>query len=340
MATPHLTSDNASAVTSGATNALASVAMSSSAAAHLVVIRQSTAWDGKSFVVTPDAARWGACMATGIEVYPNTHGTLLVYNDTKALIDAVGTKMNSISWRTGFHPCVNAFIRGSSGFGPYSHRSGVATNPYRAEYVHSAVAYRFKLHRLHFSKMTSFTAYMRVYVPSIAQNWNGGSIYDCTLENVALLNGASKICCKLSTSLPTLAADVAEGNDEWEINGAANNGMAPSAASLYHYHSVAYNPYHGDDCHSMPVWTANQRSASPTTASPTMYYHDFAVANADNVALLKKNPAEVWSVMHFKRANAFAPNSAQALGLLPNYSINAWFYRADLVLSCTSAKIS
>ena len=90
----------------------------------------------------------------------------------------------------------------------------------------------------------------------------------------------------------------------------------------------------------MPVWTANQRNASTTTANPTMYYHDFAFSNADNLAVLKGNPAEVWAVMHFKRANAFAPNSSQALGVMPGWSINAWFYRADLVLSCTSAKFN
>lgn len=339
MATPHLTADNAHAADATATDKLASVAISG-AATHLVVVTQPTAWSGKAFTVTPDAARWAACMATGIEAYPNTHGTVAVYNDTNALISAVGTKMNSLSWRTGYHPCVNAFIRGSYSFGPYSHRSGVAANSARAEYVHTAVAYRFKLHRLHFSRMTSFTASVRVYVPSLAQNWNGSGIYDCTLENAALYNGASKICCKLAPELPALSADAATGRDEWEINGVANNGTAPGAASLYQYHSVAYNPYHGDDSPAMPVWTANQRSASTTTANPTMYYHDFAISNADNLAVLKANPAEVWAVMHFKRANAFAPNSSQAVGVKPGWAINAWFYRADLVLSCTSSAIT
>lgn len=337
MATPHLVSDYSPADGPAEEDNLASVQETSESDVHLVTIEQSSAWSNKTFLATPTSARWAACMATGIEANPNLQGTSAVYNDTNALINAVGTKMDSISWRTGYHPCVNSFIRGSYSFGPYSHRSGVAADYARAEYVHSAVAYRFNLHRLHFSKMSSFTASIRVYVPSLAQNWNGTGIYTCTLENAPMFNGASKICCSLSKNLPTLAADIAGGRDEWEINGNANNGASVSGVAQYSYHSVAYNPYHGDDSQAMPVWTANQRSASPTTSSPTLYYHDFAITNADNIAFLKANPPYVWVTMHFKRANAFS-HKTQALGLNPGWSITAWFYRADLVLSCTCAK--
>ena len=289
-------------------------------------------------------------MATGIEQYPSTQGGTNVYNDTQSLINQVGACMNALSWRNGYHPCINAFTRGVMR-GPYSHRPGVSSSNARAEYIHSAAAYRFKLHRLHFSMMTAFTPYLRVYVPSLAiqtdpteppplTSGNCG-LFTCLLFSGGLYNGASQLCCRVSPYLPALAADVADGFDAWEIAGNANNGSTVSSDTNYSYHSVGYNPYHGDDCVSLPVWTANERratGASVPATDPTLYYHDFAMTHASNIAVFSANPSAVWVLAHFRRANAFAANRAGMAGLRQNTSANAWFYRADLVFKCKSAK--
>lgn len=318
---------------------LAAVRETSSSDAHLVKLRQSSAWSNKEFRVTPSAGRWVACMATGIEAHPNTRGGSAVYADTNNLIAAVGTCMDGLTWRSGYHPCVNAFMRGRMK-GPYSHRSGVVSSNARSEYVHSAVSYKFNLHRLHFSKMSSFSAFLRVYVPSLLfqSDYSSTGLYYCTLESSALMNDASKLCCLVSASLPTLCKDVAEGRDEWEIFGVANDGnYSQSGFQIIGNHSVCYNPYHGDDCVSMPVWTANQRSASGIPSSePTMYYHDFSIANATNLDVFVGNPPEVWVTTHFKRRNAFS-HETSSLGLYSDSSCCAWFYRADLVLKCSSS---
>ena len=318
---------------------LAAVRETEGTSAHLVKIRQPSAWTNKVMLVTPSDAKWAACMSTGIESYPTMLGTSDVYNDTQNLINAVGTCMNGLSWRDGYHPCINAFIRGSMR-GPYSHRSGVTTSTERAEYVHSAVAYKFNLRRLHVSRMTQWSAYLRVYVPSLAHQWNNGEagLYYCVLENVALMNGASRLCCRVESELPSLAADVAGGRDEWEFNGVANNVDSPPSGTYqtYYCHSVCYNPYHGDDCVSMPVWTANQRSSNGVpAANPTIYSHDFLISNKNNTDVIAANPKSVWAVVHFKRVNGFSHKTDSA-GLLPDKSCCAWMYRADLVLKCTS----
>ena len=199
--------------------------------------------------------------------------------------------------------------------------------------------------------MTSFKAYLRVYVPSLTVqrdyteplplNPGGdyGNVY-CTLIRESFWSGASQLCCRVSTELPTLAADIASGYDAWEFQGNANSGTTVTSDTSYKYHSVAYNPYHGDDCVAMPVWTANQRTPSGSSApssQPTIYYHDFEIANTSNRAVLLGNPNEVWILAHFKRANGFAENSATNHGMAPNIGACAWAYRADLVFSCTGS---
>lgn len=337
MATPHLISDYSPEDGYAEEDTLGSVAMTEGGDTHLVTLEQSSAWTNKVFVVTPKEAKYAACMATGIEAYPNVRGGSNVMRDTDNLINAVGTCLNSLSWRSGYRPVVSSFMRGTMK-GPYSHRSGIASSNSRAEYIYSAAAYRFNLKHLHFSKMSSFTAKLRVYVPSSTVKMNGDNgLYHCELDPGPLYGDAGKLCCRLSSTLPALQADVADGYDRWEFAGAANGGISVSGNPQYLYHSVMYNPYHGDDCGSMPVWTANQRSASPTTAAPQMYYYDFTLTNADNLAVLGKNPSDVWAVVHFHRGNGVA-NATANLGLWPNSSYTLWMYRADIVLSCTCAK--
>ena len=330
-----------------ANDKLASIALSSSGDTHLVLLSQKTAWTNKQLLATPSAARWYACMSTGIQEYPSALGSSTVKTDTQPLVDAVATCMASAAWRTGYHPIVNAFLRGRAK-GPYSHRSGVASSTARAEYVHSAAAYQFKLRHLHFSKMSSYRAYLRVYVPSLTVQTNldepgamtdssNDGQYSCTLFNGHAWCNASKLCCRLSTTLPSCTADVAAGFDAWEIAGSANNGTTVSSDTRYSYHSVAYNPYHGDDCVTMPVWTANQRTSTGVpSAKPTLYYHDFQLTNAANLAVLQECPASVWATLHFTRGNGFASGSGYER-LMPDASLTAWAYRADLVFSCTSA---
>ena len=326
MATPHLISDYSPEDGYAEEDNLGSVAMTEGGDTHLVTLEQSSAWTNKAFVVTPKEGKSAACMATGIEAYPNVRGGANVMSDTNNLINAVGTCLDSLSWRSGYRPVVSSFMRGTMK-GPYSHRSGIASNNSRAEYVYSVAAYRFNLKHLHFSKMSSFTVKM---------NGDNG-LYHCELDPGPIYGDAGKLCCRLSSSLPALQADVADGYDRWEFAGAANGGISVSGNPQYLYHSVMYNPYHGDDCGSMPVWTANQRSASPTTAAPQMYYYDFTLTNADNLAVLGKNPSDVWAVVHFHRGNGVA-NSTANLGLWPNSSYTLWMYRADIVLSCTCTK--
>lgn len=338
MATPHLTSDNANATGAANTDRLASVVVSGSADTHLVIVTQTADWDTKDLLVTPSEGRWVACMATGIEAYPTVQGGASVKADTDALVNAIGSRLDTLSWRSGYRPVVSAFTRGSMR-GPYSHRPGVSTDSKRAEYIYSVAAYKFNLKHIHLSKLTSFKAYLRVYVPSLAvqKDASAQGLYGCTLMNSALYGNASRLCCRLEKELPTFARDLAEGYDSWEFQGCANNGQTVNGDTNYARHSVAYNPYHGDDCVSMPVWTANQRTNSASAAAPTMYYHDFQITDTDNLDFLKTNPADLWAVVHFTRGNGFTDGQTNR-GLAPNISVVAWMYRADIVLSCTGAK--
>lgn len=336
MATPHLVSTTAN------TKHLAAVRKSSESASdgHLVVLTQETDWADKQMRVTPSSQRWSACMGTGIEAYPSIQGTPAVYNDTQLLINKTRSQMNSCSWRSGYRPVVNSYIRGLPG--PYSKRSGVSSSSARSEYFHSVSAYKFNLYNLPFSRMTSFKAYLRVYAPSAVFQTDGTieGIYHCLLVPGPIYGNASKLCCRLATTLPTRpSADVAYGYDMWETwNQGANGGRTVTQDTQVTRHSVAYTPYHGDDISTMPVYTTNARTGN-TPAVPSMFYHDWELTNTGNLNTLKNNPSSVWAIVHYYMGNAFAENRSGNYGMRPRTSATCWLYRADLIFKCTSSKL-
>jgi len=332
----HLTSDNhKNAQIGDKVNHLAAVRYSSEN--HLVCIRQLTSWTNKEFVQKPDATRWCACMGTGKEATPSSQSGSVVKTDTDLLVSAVSTATDSLSWRSGYHPCFNFFARGIGG--PYSKRTTLPQGS--AEFAHALVAYRFNLHYLHFSKLSSYSAYLRVYCPSLAfqRRMDSFALYWATLVNGGLYNGASTLCARVSTDLPSPSSTVASGYDAWEFYGTANNGRTVTSDTNLNFYSLDYNPYHGDDLATLPVYVPNRRAYSGTTPPsdlPTRYYHDYQITNADNLDVLDLNPGRIWVTLHFSCSNGFADGSAYN-AMAANTSAHAWFYRADLVLKCTGS---
>ena len=80
---------------------------------------------------------------------------------------------------------------------------------------------------------------------------------------------------------------------------------------------------------------ANLTSADFTAVS-AKEGSNFQLTNAANLAVLQECPASVWATLHFTRGNGFASGSGYER-LMPDASLTAWAYRADLVFSCTSA---
>jgi len=204
----------------------------------------------------------------GQEQYPNQQGGPQVYNDTNILINNVKNSINAASWKTG--ECAIFTVESRSG-GPYAYYNARAHPDYSmpspenlSEYGASVVAYKFNLRHLHFSKMTSYSVYLRVWGASIAGGYPGTVMPDDGIIYGGVLFGsAGCLRAKFYKTLPTLSYDVAENADSFEFAGVANNGIKVNTDTFYYDTFVCYNPFGGIPCYdnlygnSARVYTLN-----------------------------------------------------------------------------------
>lgn len=344
MATPTLTRDNHKIAFGAQKDGLAGI--NSSSGSHLVVVKQRTNWSNKEFVVTPTETKYCQSWSLGQESFPNQQGGPQVYNDTNILINNVKNAINNAAWKTG--DCAIFTVESRSG-GPYAYFNSIAHPDYTmpspenlTEYGASVVAYKFNLRHLHFSKMSSFTAYLRVWGASIAGGYpsvllpDDGIIYGGTL-----FGNAGCLRAKFYDSLPTVSSEVAENADSFEFAGVANNGIQVSTDTFYYDTFVCYNPFGGLPCYdslygnNARVYTKDKNFNQPATN----YYHDFQLSNQTNLNFLKNNPGECWLAAHFHMGNGFA-SSTQYLGLFPLQSVTLFAERIELVFKCTGTKFN
>lgn len=346
MANRTLTRDNHQAVFGAQKDSLAGV--NSNTGSHLVVVRQLTNWANKEFVVTPTDMRYNQGWSCGQEAYPNVHGGNNVLNDTNTLINNVKNSISTHNWKTG--DCA-LFAVSSRAMGPYACYQAInhfdATMPAPqnlSEYGASVVAYKFNLHHLHLSKMTSFSAYARVWAPSL--------VYSLPIENFptdgilikgGLYNGGSSLRLKFFSDLPNPSWDVADSGDSFEFAGNCNNGRIVTSDTLVQRVMAIYNPFGGQTAYSnngnaSRIYTLQENYDE--WQHPTSYYHDFQIGNTDNLEFLSKNPGEFWVVAHFHMGNAFAQGGANHNGINVQGATTVFAERIELVLKCTSTEFN
>lgn len=346
MANEHLTNDNGVAAFRAASNHLGGI--SNNGQSHLVVVRQLTTWSQKEFVVTPTETKYNQAWSCGLEQYYMEQGGPRVYNDTNTLVTNVRNRIET-GWKTG--PCA-MFGIWSRASGPYAwyqyykHYDPTMPAPTTlTEYGASIVAYKFNLRHLHLSRMTSsYTAYLRVWAPSLVISAPEDAADDGLLFSGGLYHNCSNLRVKMFSQLPTLTWNVADGGDSFEFAGNCNNGIVVQQDTPCPDVMVNYSPFGGQiaysqDGNSSRVFTRDD-NYDTGGLNPRTYYHDFQIANSNNKDLLSKNPGEFWLVAHFHIDNAFSLGDSTDKGLMQRKAVTVFAERAELVLKCTSQRFN
>lgn len=324
--------------------------VASNTGSHLVVVRQMTDWNNKEFVCTPIDMRYNQGWSLGQELYGNTQGGSAVYNDTNTLINNVRNSISTHGWKVGDCALFGIYSRTA---GPYAwyqyykHFDSTLPQPTAlSEYGTSVVAYKFNLHHLHFSRMTSFQAYLRVWAPSLVFSFPPQDMPDDgILVAGGLYNNGSCLRVKFFNQLPTPAWDIAEGADSFEFAGNCNNGTVVSWDTIVYDKMCIYNPFGGDMAYSTRgnssrIYTLQSNVYYDEWQHPTNYFHDFPIANSDNLDFLKTNPGEMWLVAHFHMGNAFSEGTNTLNGLNINRAATVYAERVELVFRCTSSRFN
>lgn len=204
-------------------------------------------WTNKEFVVTPRTSymKYFQSWSMGKEAYPSNQGGPAVFNDTNTLINNVRGQFNSNNaWYDGQCAIFNSFCRTQGPYSIWRSQQSTSVNPAElSEYGASAVALGFELHHLHFSRMTSYDVYLRVWGGSIGCSSPQIFAKDITLINGGFYNSASQLKVKFYSSLPDLSPTMAEGADSFEFGNAVNNGTRVSRDTLYQSHGISFNPF-------------------------------------------------------------------------------------------------
>lgn len=333
----HLTNDNHKVAFSETKNHLGGISKGGN---HLVVIKQNTSWSNKKFVVPPCDVMSIKAASKGVERYPNVQGGANVMNDTNNLINSAASYINNGIWQNQYAPIYNMFFRYCGPYSDYDENWKVPAGT--SEYDTSIVAYKFNLHRLHFSKMSSFKAYVRVFNPSkLVTGVNIGITHAIQFSGGAY-NDASKLCFKLVDELPERPSfNMANGYDKVETNGHANAGTSVTRdtdttnVSYYQPLGVYEAPNYNKNCTMTAVYAERDNLAQEIKLKT--YYWDYQLQNTNNLNVLKKNPAEVWLICHYYGGNAFAASGTYQ-GLQPGLNCTCYSEKVELVLECTSTR--
>ena len=339
----HLTNDNGVAAFRAQKNHLGG-AITEDAGSHLVVIKQTTNWSNKEFVVTPYERKYFCAWAVGEELFPNQRGGSQVFNDTNQLINRTKSIVDQHpkGWKNGDCAIFSVSGRGDGPAACYEYNNGGVWFPdTRSEYGASFVAYKMDLRHLHLSMMgTNFKAYLRCWAPSLVV----GEITELPDAGILIASGlynqASNLKMKFFSTLPDLTSLLCETGDGFEFGNNANNGRRVTADTEITDCMCQYWPFGGQDPfevngNTTRIYTLQDNWDSPMP-SPTNYYHDFEITNSNNLNFLKNNPGDFWMVMHFHLGNGFAEGSVLDRGLGPNQTATVFCERAELVLKCTN----
>ena len=286
----------------------------------------------------------------GQELYPNRQGGSAVFNDTNTLITNVRNGLNASQWKSGNCALFSSSCRA---YGPYSifqdanHHDATMPNPAElTDFGASIVAYKFNIHHLHFSKMTSFTAYLRVWAPSLLNSNNAMFPDNAILISGGYFNDVSKLKVKFFKDIPNPSWDVSDSGDAFEFGGGnSNNGTVVTRDTLLQDKAACYCPfgrlrgYNTDFGNLARIYTLQDNGDTPPPR-PTNYYHDFQLSNTDNLNFLKKNPGEMWVVAHFHVGNTFSQGGTTQNGLAPQHGALVFAERVELLFKCNSSRFN
>ena len=314
---------------------------------HLAVVRQTAAWNSKQLVATPLSARFIFAWANGYEDYPNVQGGAAVYGDTDTLISDVSSDLaNASSWGITDRALFSYFCRRNN---PAAIAGGLPDSYKYSGHGRDILALRFSLRGLPLARATSFSAYIRAYMPSLLlcpADWMWGN---ATIpgSNEPPANNASLFDVWLADS-PTKAADANTPTQAFDLWGNCNNGLAPRSemslddleqatgrnlqAATYDPFYVSATSYKGDaDDQSTRVF---QELDANNDVIP--YYHDFELTG-DCKNFLANHMGAFWMMVAFRAGNAFARNVVGShYGLAPGASMMLYIQRFELVLNVTS----
>ena len=301
---------------------------------HLAVIRQTTAWDNKELVATPKESLYAWAYASGREANSTSWGGAAVKADTDVMITGVANQLANATWNAGPKACFSYFCRSDD---PYSNFMDLTNANIRSGHGRSVVALKFSLRGLPLAKMSSWSAYIRAHIPSIAGCEDMQLPGWCIIYDIPLWGSASICDIRFTENQPSIIADGTEATESFELNNYCNNGDRPAAGSQAERHAYIYDPMDIEHLGVDPLEANDQELrvyATGTDNPPVDYYADIPLT-ADCKTFLGNHMGEFWAAFNFREGNAFSSGTNRQ-GLQVHYSIMAYIQRFELVLKCTS----
>lgn len=283
---------------------------------HLAVIRLTSKWTDKQFVLTPDQEGYSCAVVSAYSSnYNVSHDTpshtAALYNDGQDLLaqsDAIWNSKTTSSWISGHKAICQYFSRGR---GPWTAFVRKPSNPERyIEQGATRVALNFNAHAFPLAKCSAFSAKLRVWCPSVLYESDNSA----PSASSALHNDSQCLWAVFSSDLPAPSAISADTHASFDIGPLANRG-ATTATAVYSEDYDIWNS--GTLASELPVYKG---SASSHSTKSTAYYYSDAVISGDALNSLKAamNKGPFWLVAGFKPANGFGSfinNTYSAMGI-------------------------
>lgn len=281
-------------------------------ATHLVVVTQPNAWKDRELIVSPSEKKYAWASAWGQENYNAEMGTANVYAETQSLVNAASAQLSGAAWRTGDKAIFALSTRSHS---PHQGLTDVYNWVQYSEYSISAVALKFKLRNLPLSRMSSVSAYVRAWQPSIMFARPAPFTYLPVAyppESNTYPRNTSQLAFCFATALPDHAGDIDNMSCQYsEINGHCNGSMYPPYDNRgwdnkQSIPDVAlYDPF---DNHSV---TTNHNEAylltpvyNGTGSTPEKYWYDIPITGT-LLDFLLAHTGDVWLCAKWRTGNLF-----------------------------------
>lgn len=350
MATPHLTSSLPAGKT-GANNRKLNAS-----AGHLLILKKTTTWTNKTFVLTPVDEHFATAVVYADYSAYNTGYGQDVVADTDALAgqfsDLWNSKTGMGAWTAGHKPLVTYYARG---WGPWAIKSKPDINRTHGiqilEYGGSRQLLRFKTHALPVGNLSSFNAYLRFWNPSfgfVMPTEPGGSNLTYLMCSSISHNNCGHVRYHFDSEAMPPTQMNAEGYGEIDLPPFANEGKGTAYwngslqfGKSYDVWGTHLGTASGTDFYDLQKTAVYLKGKTQTggTKSNDPYYHDAEITGNGLKRLKECLPnGDVHLIIGSVPANGIT--SSPQVGLNSHSTLTLYTSRIELIFKCSGGKIN
>lgn len=305
---------------------LASV--SKDGASHLAVIRLTSRWSNRQFVLTPSVESFSAAVASAYTAnYSSNSSPATTYADGNGLRDtlaSVWTAKTDSSWHSG-HKAICSYF--ACGDGPFTRFGRNPIPQYPARYIEAGqtrVALKFNPLAFPAPKCSSFSASLRVWCPSALYEQLG--VHGPRSTRGFSHNDAGVLDYAFASSLPAPSA-IDASHYSARVVDEANNGLALDSAPTYTADYDIWN--NSGESSDLPVYKTG-------TSSSSFHSADFPITGDALDDLKAHMLSPFWLVAGFRNANGFASYANGSYSHMAA-GVRAVFYASRLELIITAS---